>query len=486
MGLYHVVILVLWCTSVDTSYLSKTDQPPSKTDYMKAFNQTIHAIERLLSFYEDQIHEVNLDAIYGLRVAEGALAFSLSHHRESFWSASETKHIYQKVRELHQQAASINNRAQTSIKKQSHEYYHKFKDVVDKPWSFFKDFGHRKLPMDKVEVVNYKVTSKNKTWDEATSDKCMSEALGSNPNHTKCMFSPLCVKEITDEQQVGYGPTHQLLFLTLALIHGCEEKYSDVLKQYSGYDVEKLVENRCVRIMSEMMGLENPNVKEYSRDLYMEQAFVCALHGYEEFVNLKRLKDILSWQRMVGCFGKLDDEGESEDNEEQTGTFGDEEQTGILGDNMGVRSRRNVGSFRSMRRLLVDVAVAHGCSAHESGVAAGLLGCYTRWLLTKLDTETEKLRIVPKVENPTNKSTNGEVTVGKVDKTTNKHNPTTGNNNIHKNNNITAKDIYIRSMIISLVTSLLTVAVVLSLYKLGENCCTGRRSKGKYRPLVDA
>ncbi len=44
----------------------------------------------------------------------------------------------------------------------------------------------------------------------------------------------------------------------------------------------------------------------------------------------------------------------------------------------------------------MDVAVGHGCSAHESGLAAGLLGCYTRWLLTKLDTETEKQRIVPK------------------------------------------------------------------------------------------
>jgi hypothetical protein len=51
---------------------------------MKAFSQTMHAIERLLSFYEDQIHEVNLDAIYGLRAAEGALALSLSHHKESF------------------------------------------------------------------------------------------------------------------------------------------------------------------------------------------------------------------------------------------------------------------------------------------------------------------------------------------------------------------------------------------------------------------
>ena len=209
MGLYHVVILVLWCKSLETSYLSKTDQPPSKMDYMKAFNQTMHAIERLLSFYEDQIHEVNLDAIYGLRITEGALALSLSHHKESFWSASETKHIYQKVRELHQQAASINNRARTSIKKQSHEYYHKFKDIVDKPWSFFKDFGYRKLPMDKVEVID-----ESKPWDEATSDRCMSEVLGSNPNHTKCMFSPLCVKAITDQHQVGYGPTHQLLFLT--------------------------------------------------------------------------------------------------------------------------------------------------------------------------------------------------------------------------------------------------------------------------------
>ena len=455
MALYHFLIFLLWCTTLETSRIPKTDQPSTKMAYIKAFNQTIYAIEKLLSFYEEQISQVNLDAIFGLRVAEGAIALTLTQHNESFWKAAETKYIYQKLSKLKQQAASINNRAQVSIKKQSKEYYDRFKDIVDKPWRFFKDFGDRKLPVVKAGL---KLKGKNSTWDEATSDRCMSEALGSNPNHTECIFTPVCVNAITDQTQVDYGPTHQILFLTLAVIHGCEEKYSEVLKQHLGYDVDGLIENRCIRIMKEMRALEQPNVQEYNRDLYMEQAFVCALHGYEEFLTLKRLGIVLSWQRTVGCFGNLngDDEG------------GEKKRRSVLEGNMG--HRRNVGSFRSMRRLLVDVVVGHGCSAHESGVAAGLLGSYAKWLLVKLDTGTEN-----------------------INKTSNKNNPTTGNNNIHNNNNndndnmnVSAKDIYIRSMVISFVTALLTVAVVLSLYKLGENCCSGYRSKRKYKQLVNA
>ena len=519
MGLYHCITFLLFCTSLKTIQSLKNTEASTKMDYTRALNQTVHAIEKLLLFYEDQINEVNLDAIYGLRVTEGALSISLREHSKSFWNAFETSYSYEKIRKLKEQAGSINNRAQTSIKNQAENYYHKFKNIVSKPWTFFEDFGYRKLPVNKVQVVEYGAAETE--WDEETSDRCMSEVMGTNANHTECTFTPLCVKAITDRRQEAYGPTHQILFLTLALMHGCQQQYSEVLKQHLGYGVDGLIENRCVRVMSEMIGIEQPYVKKTSRDLYMEQGFVCAMHGYGEFLSLKRLKNILSWQRQVGCFGNLTDEDEDEDeddiqdDEEQTGIFSDnEEEIGALGVNrkkrstlegdVVVRSRRNGESFKSMRRLLVDVSVAHGCSAHESGVAAGLLGLYTKWLLIKLDTSVQKPTTVPIVKThetslPKNNPTTGDNDTQKkhmtaktnspksknIPSTSSKSYPTNGHNNIQKNN-MTAKTVYIRSMIISFLTSLLTVSAVLTLYKLGENFCTRRRSTGKYRPLVDA
>ena len=500
------IILVL-STALESSSSSNGDQHFSEKDYIKALNQTMHAIDRLLLFYEEEIEQVNLDAIFGLRVAEGAVALTQPND-----STKETRYIYGTLYKLKKRAASINKRAQASIKKQSESYYWKFKDVVDKPWSFFLDFGSRKLPA----IKNWEIMSEsNRTWDEETSDRCMSEALGSNPNHTKCMFTPVCVTALTDLDQVGYGPTHQILFLTVALINKCQLKYSKILKQHLGYGVHQLIENRCLRIMKEMVAFEKPRVKEPDRDVYMEQGFVCAVHGYEEFLSLKRLKNILSWQREFGCFGKMKQDDSSYDAEKMETV-------------VGHRSGRNVGSFRSMRRLLVDVVVEHGCSAHESGVAAGLLGIYARWLLTKVDVGTEKLATTPyhvntgiaiegenyRSSNPiaknqqhhlknnkNNENNHKDYTISNHDNNNNNNNNSNNNNNNNNNDNsnnnnnnnnkdksnITAKDIYIRSMVIAFVTSLLTVAVVLLLYEFGGSLCSGRSmSKRKYSPLIDA
>lgn len=497
---YHIVVLVFFCSIIDTLRLPKTNKLPTKMEYMKALNQTLHAMNGLLIFYEEQVNQVNLDAIYGLRVAEGSLVFSSTQHNVSFWKATtETNYIYRMLRKLSRQARSISNRAQASLKKQSKDYYYRFKDIVDKPWGFFNEFGYRRLPEGEVKPT--KITDVNSYLDERISDKCMSEVLGTNSNHTECLFTLTCRKAITDLNQVGYGATHQILFLTLALMHGCEDKYSEDIKVRLGYGCNGLIEDRCVKIMSEMIGLEHPKVETRDRDLYIEQGLVCALHGYEEFLSLKRLADILSWQRGVGCYGYS-----NEDDDDV------QEQAGILGNSKYRRNRKNVESFRSMRRLLVDVTVAHGCSAHESGVAVGLLGSYVNWLLFKLDRSGAKKLNAPKAEIST--SLDAEIPmIASLDKPSHQNGITNANtiksindkNNIHENKNndnndskkkgknntknrldASDREVYIRSMIISFITSLLTVAVVLVLYKLGEYCCSKRGSRRKYRPLIDA
>ncbi|XP_028395060.1 UPF0764 protein C16orf89-like [Dendronephthya gigantea] len=423
MGPKGLLVILLLSTALESSSSTNTDQHFSQKEYMRILNQTIHAIDRLLSFYEEEIEQVNLDAIFGLRVAEGAL--TLTRTSDSTLQAKQTRYIYETLEKLRKQAASINMRAQASIKKQSESYYRTFKDVVDKPWSFFQDFGSRKLPAIKNRGI---VNESNDTWDEETSDKCMSEALGSNPNHTKCTFSSVCVTALTDQNQVGYGPTHQILFLTIALMNKCEIKYSKILKPHLGYGVHGLIENRCNKVMNEMIALEEPRVKEADRDVYMEQGFVCALHGYEEFLSLKRLRNILSWQRLFGCFGKIEEEDNSDDAEQMARM-------------VGHRSERNVGSFRSMRRLLVDVAVKHGCSAHESGVAAGILGLYARWLLTKVDAGIGKLGTATNhvgTEIPMQRGINSSII---TTTTTKDQQPRVNNNENNNENNHNEKNI---------------------------------------------
>ena len=61
----------------------------------------------------------------------------------------------------------------------------------------------------------------------------------------------------------------------------------------------------------QMMHIEKKDGGLYSnsedRDLYMEQAMVCATMGFSDFLSIKRLRDILSWQMDNGCFGSVED-----------------------------------------------------------------------------------------------------------------------------------------------------------------------------------
>ncbi|EDO43040.1 predicted protein [Nematostella vectensis] len=104
-------------------------------------------------------------------------------------------------------------------------------------------------------------------------------------------------------------------------------------------------------------------------DLYLEQCVVGSMLGYEEFLSLRQLQQILAWQHPKGCFGfhgdiirKPEDEYEDEDTWETKTT---------------------------MRKLKVAKTLKDGCELHISGVAVGLLGMYILWLYDIMGTGTQ-------------------------------------------------------------------------------------------------
>ncbi|XP_046844706.1 UPF0764 protein C16orf89 homolog [Xenia sp. Carnegie-2017] len=437
-------IRVLYFTFMLTFYHQRCISERVEMNFMKALERTLEASERLVSFFEEDVDKVNLDAIYGLRVAEGAWALCLKKYLNSTMADGKMRRISNRIRKIHQKASSISNLAQIFIKHRSPKYYATFKFVVDKPWKFYRDFQFNKIPTS--NVTNTSAFKHRDDFSEGTSDRCMSEVMGTNINRTKCTVTRDCFKTITNQNSFGYGPTHQVLFLTLAIMFRCETKYSPILKQLSGYDVHGLIQNRCARVMSELLRLERLEIPVGSRDLYIEQGVVCGMHGFAEFMTFKRLYNVLSWQRKYGCFGKSNNDvhnsqetdadlnhdhkvgegnhldylklmGSSDDRKNKDGTPSNDEHSDTLKERDGSRdtsdykdesntvsgnesymgllgirhdismNRRESRSFRSMRKLLMDVTVDHGCSSHESGVAAGLLGLYTKWILQNIYTE---------------------------------------------------------------------------------------------------
>ncbi|XP_046844707.1 UPF0764 protein C16orf89 homolog [Xenia sp. Carnegie-2017] len=435
-------IRVLYLTFMLTFHHQRCISERVDMNFMKALERTLEASERLVSFFEEDVDKVNLDAILGLRIAEGAWSLCLNKYLNSTMADGKKSRIAKIIGKIHRKASSINNLAQVFIKHQSPDYYAMFKPMVDKPWKFYRAFQFNKLPAWNVVNVSTFI-HEDDDWSKTLSNRCITEVMGTNINRTKCKASADCFKAITNQNSFGYGTTHQVLFLSLAIMFGCETKYSPILKQHYGYDVKGLVQNRCAGVMREMMLLEKFGFPLNTRDLYIEQGALCGMHGFAEFMTFKRLYNVLSWQRKFGCFGKSnndDDHGRETDTDlnhdrdsgqgnnldylklmdspddryNQDGTPSNDEHSDTLKERDGSRdtsdykdesntvsgnknyigsfvirhdismNRRESRSFRSMRKLLSDVIVDHGCSSHESGVAAGLLGLYTKWLVEKM------------------------------------------------------------------------------------------------------
>ena len=87
--------------------------------------------------------------------------------------------------------------------------------------------------------------------------------------------------------------------------------------------LEQVYNRICSDMYPQMTAIEHKrtfNQDSYSRDLYMEQAMVCASIGYHEFLSAERLRQVLTWQRKDGCFGEEKQVDQDDKGNEETGT----------------------------------------------------------------------------------------------------------------------------------------------------------------------
>ena len=96
--------------------------------------------------------------------------------------------------------------------------------------------------------------------------------------------------------------------MSVCLFAGCTLSLLKRLEQsHISGGLEEIYNRICSDMYPQMTAIErrgesNQNFRD--RDLYMEQAMVCASAGYHNFLSSKRLGRILTWQRKDGCFGE--------------------------------------------------------------------------------------------------------------------------------------------------------------------------------------
>lgn len=139
--------------------------------YIKYGSHALNALQRLLNFLESDAQNLNLDGLYGLRIAQGQLNaldqhIALSSHREN--DLTDKNQI---IQSLSRQIERIANISLNQIQREDSAYLHRFSLVAYQP--FVIQYRSKKIRKYLIETKE-----RNSYFDEQQSDQCFAELLG--------------------------------------------------------------------------------------------------------------------------------------------------------------------------------------------------------------------------------------------------------------------------------------------------------------------
>ncbi|EDW02562.1 uncharacterized protein LOC6559047 [Drosophila grimshawi] len=138
-------------------------------------------------------------------------------------------------------------------------------------------------------AMNYESLVNRGAPNSTQSDRCMRDIVTLNTGN--CKLSRDCLEVLTSEAPAyGYQRTHQVLLLYMLEHHKCAIRLSPP-QLY-----EQLAKSHCNEILNEQNAIRSlaMGLGKY-QDLFLEQATICGLYGYNEFLNWRNVMEIGSW-----------------------------------------------------------------------------------------------------------------------------------------------------------------------------------------------
>jgi hypothetical protein len=166
-----VVYIFVTCASIQIIHSSSHSSPDL---HMKYGGQALNALQRLLNFFETDANNLNLDGLYGLRIAQGQLN---ALHQTLISPQKKQIHLTDKnniIPSLLTQIERIANVSLNEIERQAASYLHRFSLVAHQP--FIIEYHSRKIHRHFIETK-----PRNSNFDEEESDKCFADLLGKSP-----------------------------------------------------------------------------------------------------------------------------------------------------------------------------------------------------------------------------------------------------------------------------------------------------------------
>ncbi|XP_022095529.1 UPF0764 protein C16orf89 homolog [Acanthaster planci] len=330
-------------------------------------HRVVRALDGALGFFSREYDKVNLDALVGVRMAQGQLRATLAE--VDFGKTPELETFRNELEKLSDRAEAICNQAIPVVKRQYPKDYQDLGRLVSEHfWRAGRTVKRRQTDQS---LSSY--PQQVDGWEplsEPLTDRCISQLLGTKSQ--PCTITPFCWLAMTLRGYRSYSLSHQVLYLMVGSMMGCDSHMIKRLSQPGmdapgGSVLESLMDGFCADVFREAKATAEEAYPSDDQDLFLEQVLLCGLKGYEDFFQLPWLQAVLCWQNESGCF--QDDvyrpHATDEDNAEPD---------------------RVVVSGHIRKRRRESEVNGTGCLMHKTAVGTGFLSIYLRRLIGTMAT----------------------------------------------------------------------------------------------------
>ncbi|XP_030380278.1 UPF0764 protein C16orf89 [Scaptodrosophila lebanonensis] len=251
-----------------------------RQDSSKSYGQLLHHINGLLDILSCEL-KLNANAKFALLLGEFLIKQKMRH-------VEPTRYENQVYYHLLHRTGNIRRKAQDSdisgLQKEILDNAFQ-RNVLLLPPSLKYGALNANAEYEKL-AINYESFVNEGMPNRTVSDQCMRDIVAM-PN---CKLNLGCMDLLTTEAPTyGYQRTHQLILLYMLEHNECAPHLGP-LQLY-----ELLAKTFCNEVLREQNAIRSLGLPLKYRDLYLEQATICGLFGYNEFLNWHNVVEVSSW-----------------------------------------------------------------------------------------------------------------------------------------------------------------------------------------------
>lgn len=184
---------------------------------IEQFRLLINRFDQVLGYLEEHDKNVNLDGLYGIRIAQGTLQSTFNEFQNKV-TLGNTNSVYIKIMEMVKnflkRIDELSENVLKTVKTDAYAYYKQFSPLIDGPFVIKPVVTANELKLLHEGTENESFL--NTALDEDSSDKCYSKLLGTSKENKECTTSDECLKYYTEMNTSRYYLTHQFLFFFIS------------------------------------------------------------------------------------------------------------------------------------------------------------------------------------------------------------------------------------------------------------------------------